>query len=81
MREFPVEEKGSINRSKLGWLFKKNANRIVGGFAFQQSTADGRVAWRVVEANPPPLTPLPSLSKPLTKTVTALANKVVEVEV
>ena len=25
MREFPVEEKGEINRSKLGWLLKKNA--------------------------------------------------------
>ena len=81
MREFPVEEKGSINRSKLGWLLKKNANRIVGGLAFQQSTADGRVAWRVVEANSPPLTPLPSLSQALDKTVTVTANKVVEVEV
>jgi len=27
MREFPVEERGEINRSKLGWLLKKNANR------------------------------------------------------
>ena len=81
MREFPVEEKGSINRSKLGWLLKKNANRIVGGLAFQQSTADGRVAWRVVEANSPPLTPLPSLTQAIDKTVTATSNKVVEVEV
>ncbi len=81
IREFPVEEKGSINRSKLGWLLKKNANRIVGGLAFQQSTADGRVAWRVVEANSPPLTPLPSLSKALDKTVVATSNKLVEVEI
>lgn len=81
IREFPVEEKGSINRSKLGWLLKKNANRIVGGFVFQQSTADGRPAWRVVAANPPPLTPLPPLSQPMAKTVTAISNKVVEVEV
>ena len=51
MREFPVEEKGEINRSKLGWLLKKNANRVVGGFEFQQSTADGRTAWSVVEVN------------------------------
>ena len=50
MREFPVEERGEINRSKLGWLLKKNANRIVGGFEFQQAVADGRVAWRVVAA-------------------------------
>ena len=48
MREFPVEERGEINRSKLGWLLKKNANRIVGGFEFQQGEADGRKAWRVV---------------------------------
>jgi hypothetical protein len=45
MREFPVEERGEINRSKLGWLLKKNANRIVGGYEFQQAEADGRTAW------------------------------------
>lgn len=74
MREFPVEEKDSINRSKLGWLLKKNANRIVGGFVFQQSTADGRVAWRVVAANPPALPPSPPLSQPVAKTVTQSSN-------
>ena len=74
MREFPVEEKGSINRSKLGWLLKKNANRIVGGFVFQQSTADGRTAWRVVAANPPPLTPLPPFTGTVAKTVTQTSN-------
>jgi hypothetical protein len=45
---FPVEDRGEINRSKLGWLLKKNANRIVGGYEFQQAEADGRTAWRVV---------------------------------
>lgn len=59
IREFPVEERGEINRSKLGWLLKKNANRIVDGFEFQQAEADGRTAWRVVAVNPPPLPPLP----------------------
>ena len=59
MREFPVEERGQINRSKLGWLLKKNANRIVGGYEFQQAEADGRTAWRVVAVKSPPLTPLP----------------------
>ena len=59
MREFPVEERGEINRSKLGWLLKKNANRIVGGFEFQQAEADGRTAWRVVPVKSPPLPPLP----------------------
>ena len=81
LREFPLEEKGLINRSRLGWLLRKNANRIVGGFVFQQATADGRVAWRVVEANPPPLPPLPRLSQPLAKTVALTSGKVVEVEI
>jgi hypothetical protein len=70
MREFPVEERGEINRSKLGWLLKKNANRIVNGFEFQQAEADGRTAWRVVAVQTPPLPPLPPLSPPDTKTVT-----------
>jgi hypothetical protein len=52
LREFPIEERGDINKSKLGWILKKNANRIVGGFEFQRAEADGRTAWRVVEVNP-----------------------------
>jgi hypothetical protein len=72
MRELPVEERGEINRSKLGWLLKKNANRIVGGFEFQQAKADGRTAWRVVAVkspSPPPLTPSPPFTPPVEKTV------------
>ncbi|MBU0593845.1 MAG: RepB family DNA primase [Gammaproteobacteria bacterium] len=69
MREFPIEERGEINRSKLGWILKKNANRIVNGFEFQKAEADGRTAWRVVEVNPPPLTPSPPLTIPVAKTV------------
>lgn len=50
--------------------------------AFQQTSADGRTAWRVIAANPPPLTPLPPFSQPVAKTVTpAPDKKVVEVEV
>jgi hypothetical protein len=48
IREFPIEERGFINNSKFGWLLKKNANRIVNGYAFQKSSADGRVAWQVI---------------------------------
>jgi hypothetical protein len=48
LKEFPIEERGTINRSKLGWILKKNANRIVGNMEFQKAEADGRVAWRVV---------------------------------
>jgi hypothetical protein len=59
MCEFPVQDRGEINRSKLGWILKKNANRIVGGFEFQQAEADGRTAWRVVAVKSPPLTALP----------------------
>ncbi len=51
LREFPIEERGEINHSKLGWILKKNANRIVGGLEFQKSEADGRTAWRVVESS------------------------------
>jgi RepB DNA-primase from phage plasmid len=69
MREFPVEERGEINRSKLGWLLKKNANRIVGGFEFQQAEADGRTAWRVVAVKSPPLTPSPPSALSVEKTV------------
>ena len=70
MRELPVEERGGeINRSKLGWLLKKNANRIVGSFEFQQAEADGRTAWRVVEVKSPPLTPSPPFAPSVEKTV------------
>ena len=74
MREFPVEEKGEINRSKLGWLLRKNANRIVGGFEFQKAEADGRIAWRVVAVNPPPLTPSPPFTHPVVKIVAQTSN-------
>jgi hypothetical protein len=67
MRECPVEEKGEINPSKLGWYIKKNANRIVDGLMFQQSMADGRTAWRVVLSKPPGLPPLTPLLAPPTE--------------
>lgn len=70
MREFPIEERGEINRSKLGWLLKKNANRIVGGFEFQKAEADGRTAWRVVPVKTPPLTPSPPYTPSAEETVT-----------
>ena len=69
MREFPIEERGVINRSKLGWLLKKNANRIISGFEFRKDMADGRTAWRVVASDAQPLPPLPPLSGPVPKSV------------
>ncbi len=71
IREFPVEERGEINRSKLGWILKKNANRIVGGYEFQQAEADGRTAWRVVAVGTPPLTPSPAFLPRFEKTFMA----------
>lgn len=81
IREFPVEERGEINRSKVGWLLKKNANRIVAGFEFQRAEADGRTAWRVVAVDSPPLTPLPPYPRSVAKTVTPAAGPLVEVEI
>ncbi len=73
MRDFPVEERGDINRSKLGWLLKKNANRIVGGLEFQQAEADGRTAWLVKS---PPLTPSPPSTPPAEETVTGWEGRI-----
>ncbi|SFM52146.1 DNA-primase RepB domain-containing protein [Nitrosomonas communis] len=57
--ELPVvDPKGNINRSKLGWFLKKNANRIIAGYEFQKCEADGRLAWRVVYV-PSPGSPAP----------------------
>ena len=80
MREFPVEERGEINRSKLGWLLRKNANRIVNGFEFQPSSADGRTAWRVVASKSPPFTPSPGFRVSSAKTVTSSQQDVEVVE-
>jgi hypothetical protein len=54
MREFPIEDRNGIIPSKLGWLLRKNANRIVKGYEFQRAEADGRTAWRVVRTKPSP---------------------------
>ena len=82
MREFPIEEKGEINHQKFGWILKRNAHRISGGFEFQQSTADGRVAWRVVAVKTPASPPLPPFIEPIAKTVNVTAEPViVEVEI
>ena len=71
MCEFSAEERGEINRSKLGWLLKKNANRIISNFEFQQAEADGRNAWAVIAVKTPPLTPFPPFAPPVAKTVIA----------
>jgi hypothetical protein len=50
LREFPIEDRGEVNRRKLGHFLKKNANRIVGGYELKKASADGRTAWCVCEA-------------------------------
>jgi hypothetical protein len=80
MCEFPIQEKGGVNHSKLGWLLKKNANRIIDGRGFQRADADGRVAWKVVSVKTPPLPPLPPLTGSVEKAVTH-APTVVVVEI
>lgn len=76
IREFPVEERGEINPSKLGWLLKKNANRIVGDFEFKKAEADGRTAWRVAEIRSPPLSPSPPSTPLVGKTVTGWRGRI-----
>lgn len=60
IREFPVEERGAINHSKFGWILKKNANRVIGGFELQHTRADGRPAWMVVKVKAPASPPSPA---------------------
>jgi hypothetical protein len=47
--EFPVEERGSINPSKLGWMLKRNANKIVNGYKLEKVEESERIAWRVIQ--------------------------------
>ena len=48
LADLPVNDRDSINRSKLGWYLKQNANRVVGGYELQQVERAHRRAWRVV---------------------------------
>jgi hypothetical protein len=59
LQEFGLEDRGKINRAKLGWLLKRSTNRIVDGFELQQTKANGRPAWRVIPPKAPALPPLP----------------------
>jgi hypothetical protein len=53
IHELPVVEHGAINQRKLGWMMKTNLNRIVNGLEIRQGKADGRNAWKVIEAKTP----------------------------
>jgi hypothetical protein len=71
--EFPVAERGVINSSKFGWFLRRNANRIVDGFRFEEAHADGRKAWRVVDADTPASPPLPAFGPSDLKTVSLVS--------
>lgn len=56
LHDLPVVDRGAINRSRLGHYFKRNMNRIVGGFMLERVPNSERTAWRVVkvgEGTPP----------------------------
>lgn len=62
--DLPVVERGVINRSRLGHYFKRNMNRIVGGYMLEKVQSSERNAWRVVKVAPqtPPSPASPPLS-------------------
>lgn len=49
IEELPGQQSGRFNPSKLGWYFKKNMNRIVGGYMLEQVDSSERKAWKVVK--------------------------------
>ncbi|WP_162234268.1 DNA-primase RepB domain-containing protein [Novosphingobium sp. Leaf2] len=71
IEDLPGQQTGRINRSKLGWYFKKNMNRIVGGYMLEQVPTGERVAWKVVkvEGGEPASPPLPAPADALPENV------------
>ena len=66
--DLPVTEGGRINADRLGWLFKRKANKIIDGFALREGNADGRKGWWV-EKLPDLTSPLPALAPPVAENV------------
>jgi len=71
LQDFPMHDARGINPSKFGWLLKKQAKRVVGGFTLLEDRADGRKGWRVEKvvkvvtpASPPLLAPTEAPSQP-----------------
>lgn len=50
LQQLPVEDRGIINRGRLGWFLRRIRDRIVDGFVMRAAKADGRAAWRVEAA-------------------------------
>lgn len=58
LAEFPIFERGQINRTKLGNLLRRNADRVVGNSTLKKCKADGRAAWQIILGTPAsPLSP------------------------
>ncbi|RYG89845.1 MAG: hypothetical protein EON59_00955 [Alphaproteobacteria bacterium] len=66
--ELPVAERGFINRSKLGWYLKRNANRIVDGMHFQREDNSERTAWSVQTVGEHRGVPSPASGPPIEAT-------------
>lgn len=62
--ELPVTQNSYIIADKLGWLFKKKANKIIDGYALREGSSDGRKGWWV-EKLPDPTPPLPASPPPV----------------
>lgn len=73
LQDLPVVERGAINNSKLGWFFKRNMNRIVGGFMLEKVANSERNAWCVVKVGGE--TPSSPLSPPSPALVAATGQR------
>lgn len=52
IREFPVvDNRGNINRGKLGYMLKRNQGKIVGGLKFLKCENRERNHWKVVKVD------------------------------
>jgi hypothetical protein len=67
--DLPCVEGGQINRTRLGYFFKRNAGRPVNGLRLEKADSRERNAWRVVRVADragclPPSPPLPPSDGP-----------------
>ena len=51
LEDLPAMERDRMNRSKLGWYFKRNVQRIVGGLELRHGDSSERNSWRVVRVS------------------------------
>lgn len=59
--DLPVMDRDVVNRNRLGWYLKRNANRVVDRFELQQVANSTRNAWRVIAIEPDAVVPEPPL--------------------